>query len=173
MVIKIPKKKVNCDSCGGSGLYQGMGEGGKSAVICQTCSGKGWVYPSSLGKKYKLFTKRVIKKNIERVFDTGGGYGITHEDYTSEDGRTVHFSQYGASYKDWLEGKVPVPIKELYCPYIWDNRGCGNEPLERCRNKSRERMRISSCMCFNFKEKCWEDYEKKFKPKYLISGVKK
>lgn len=164
--IKVPKIKVNCDSCGGTGLYRGMAEGGKSAVVCHSCNGQGWMMAREAGKEYRVFTERRHMPNCKRVYLGCFGYGITDEDFTDEKGRTVHFSQYGASYKDWKKGVKPTHIKELYCPYIAYNRGMGNEPLgkkceEGCNGVHCLGRSITECKHYKDMLKCWEEFEAK------------
>ena len=111
---------VVCPSCKGSGLYQGMAERKGCAVVCYQCDGTG---KKHVIHEYEKFEKQKIINNVARVFKTAGGYGITAEDVTTKEGVTIHFSQAGATYKDWLAGKELLPIRELHCPVIHFGQG--------------------------------------------------
>lgn len=146
---------IQCSSCKGTGLYKGMAERGDCAVVCHNCNGTG---KSTFS--YEEFTGRKKRDGVTRVFLRSCGYGHTDKDITTSDGVKVNFSQAGATYEEWLNGATPKPVKEIYCPYIWNNRGMGNEPLERCR-QTKYSSRISDCDFFNDKANCWKEYEKK------------
>jgi len=100
--------KAQCEACGGTGIYQGMAERDGSAVICYRCQGTGAI---EVNVTYKKFKGRRERKGVKRVFSSSSGYVIS-----AKDAKDVPFSKYGASYKDWLEGKTPIPIKTLHCP---------------------------------------------------------
>ena len=71
--MKKIEMEIECPSCGGTGLYQGMGEGKGTAVICHSCEGSGsYMYSYS----YNDFTGRKIKEGIQRVYLTGFGYKL-------------------------------------------------------------------------------------------------
>lgn len=104
---------VECTSCGGDGLYAGMCERNGAAVVCHRCKGTG---KEHVRHEYKPFTERKKSTTVKRVFKTAGGYGISSEDVTTDEGKIIHFSQAGVEYKEWLKGKKPLPIYELHCP---------------------------------------------------------
>jgi len=54
--------KQECDSCHGTGLYQGFMEQAGTAVICVTCKGKGWYM-----HQYKEFTGRKRKEGVKKI----------------------------------------------------------------------------------------------------------
>ena len=133
---------IECQACGGTGLYKGMCERDGAAVVCEQCHGTG--------------------KTELRVFVGSFGYFHTDKDTSTEDGKTLHFSQYGCSYEDWKAGVKPTPMEELYCPYIYRNLGIGNAPCSRCKTGCAGiGGRISACRFYSDKAKCWEEWHKK------------
>lgn len=54
--------KIECSSCGGTGLYAGFAEPQGEAVVCLRCSGTGWEEFS-----YKPFTTRKPRSDIKYV----------------------------------------------------------------------------------------------------------
>ena len=99
---------VECTACGGTGLYKGMAERGKSAVICYRCDGSG---RERVYHHYTEFTNRNRRNDVARVYETAGGYCITDVD---TDG--INFSKAGVTYKEWLAGNQPLPLRQLHCP---------------------------------------------------------
>ena len=57
--------KVECSSCGATGLYSGFMEAKGTAVVCDRCDGSGcetiW---------YTLFTKRRPRRGIAKVYQS-------------------------------------------------------------------------------------------------------
>ena len=53
---------VECDSCSGSGLYQGFMEGKGRAVVCTSCGGEGRQKIS-----FKPFTGRRKRRGIKEI----------------------------------------------------------------------------------------------------------
>ena len=148
--------KIECSDCKGTGLYKGACEQDSCAVVCRTCGGKGYVI-----FKYEEFTGKKVREGITRVF--GKSCGIVHgpEDYACEDGRVLHFSHYGCTYGEWLEGKEPRPMEELVCPYLYYNKGIGSEPLDKCKGSIEWGYKIYDCKFYKSKEKCWKEFHKK------------
>ena len=145
--------KIECRRCNGTGLYQDITEPDECAVICTSCEGKGFVI-----FKYTEFTMRKFNFRIKRVFKKACGYIHTHEDFIREDGKVIKFSEGGCSYEEWLNGEHPKPVKDLYCPYLWDNRGMGNKPCSRCIDAPSV---IGLCEHSNDKANCWKEYEER------------
>lgn len=144
--------EIECKSCGGTGLYKGMAERDECAVVCSTCKGTGMTI-----FKYKQFTGLVERSDVKRVFEGTFGYVHTDKDVENSKGEILEFSKYGCSYKEWLNGEKPKPMEQLYCPYIYDNQGIGNEPFLRCESGHNGwGGRISECEFFDDKKKCWE-----------------
>ena len=147
---------IQCKSCGGTGLYQGMGETDGAAVVCHTCKGTG-----KTEFTYKEFTGKKVKEGVERVYKGSFGYCIGTKDITTDKGQLIRFSKFGCTYQEWLNGKTPRYIEDLQCPYICENRGMGNEPCSRCKEGCQSFGSISNCTFYSDKAKCWEEYNEK------------
>ena len=144
--------KIECSRCNGTGLYIGMAEHNGAAVVCNSCKGLGETTFS-----YNEFTGRKKRENVKRVYKGAYGYGISAEDVTTNEGKFLPYSQYGCTYEEWLNGAEPKHIEFLYCPYMADNKGIGNEPLERCRYEGRSICGlISDCKFYDDKATCWK-----------------
>lgn len=141
--------RSECRSCGGTGLYKGFAEKDGAAVICTRCKGKGYV----IDIHGKPFTGLKIRHDVSRVFLSSFGYVHTDQDFTCYDGQVLHFSRFGCSYTEWLNGENPKPMEELYCPKDFD----GSE-LSICGKKC-----SSDCPFFPKKEKCWKEWHEKHK----------
>jgi hypothetical protein len=155
--------EVECDSCGGTGLYCGMAENKGAAVVCTNCNGTGKV---SVKQTFKKFEKRKKRQGVKRVFETAGGYGIAGEDVTTKDGNTIHFSRFGVEYKDWLDGATPKPIEELHCPYQHTGQGLQSKDVNdlyktRCDKGLSLGGYITNCKCRKDMAKCWKIYKGK------------
>lgn len=110
---------IECKSCKGTGVYQGMGEGGGAAVICQTCKG--------IGKtefEYTEFTGRKKKSGVSRVYLNGYGYKISTGVVNFKGIGKVDMDKEGVSYEEFCEGKIPTHIKQLGCPMLVDQGRC-------------------------------------------------
>lgn len=143
----MEKIEIECQSCDGTGLYRGMCEDGKCAVVCGKCNGTG-----KTEFHYEPFKRRKIKPNVLRVFKSSFGYG--HSDKNTN---SIEFSRGGCTYDEWLKGEQPKPVKDLYCPYMWNGQ---KYTLDKCK-KLVFGDRISDCHEWNNKAKCWSEYEMK------------
>jgi len=149
--------KIECESCDGTGIYKGMCEKDGSAVVCIKCQGTGMIEFN-----YTPFTERKLRTDVKRVYSNTMTYVISDEDFTTKEGVTIHMSQFGASYEDWLNGKKPIPIKELVCPYYWSDQEfkwklC-NDLLGGC---------YYNCPHYADKDACWFQFEQNEKKKEL------
>ncbi|HWQ30063.1 MAG TPA: hypothetical protein VN549_03645 [Negativicutes bacterium] len=145
---------IECPNCNGTGLYQGMAERDNCAVVCHTCKGTGKTEYS-----YNEFTGRKTMNGVKRVFTRSCGYVHTAENIVTAEGQSIKFEDGGCTYEEWLNGTEPKPVKDLYCPYIWDNRGMGNEPLEDCKIHCKGFGSISNCEIYHKKAECWAKLE--------------
>ena len=84
--------KVQCASCGGTGLYHGFAEPFGVAVVCLNCQGTG---QSII--KYTQFTGRKVHKGIHTVRRSKGSFLATGVGPT---GNSI-------SYDEFLAGKMP------------------------------------------------------------------
>ena len=154
------KIEVECGFCGGTGLFMDCyGVNGGAAVVCHTCNGSGHVT-----MEYTPWNGKLKRRNgVKRVFDETYGYDIYAEDTPDVSGNTIHFSQYGCTYEEWLEGVKPRPIEELRCPFSYDRRmaqkACG------CKNEMSTTYFIPDCSHFKDKAECWKKFNAKSKVK--------
>lgn len=154
--------EVECNSCGGTGLYCGMAERKGAAVVCVHCNGTGKV---RVRQTFKKFVTRKKRQGVKRVFETAGGYVIAADDVTTKEGETIHFSRYGVEYKDWLKGEAPKPLEDLHCPYQHTGQGLQSNDVNdlyktRC-SKYLGCGMISECKCRKDMAKCWKIYHGK------------
>jgi hypothetical protein len=149
---------AECESCKGTGLYNGFAEKDGARVICTSCDGKGVVPVDCVWNK---FVERKIDKGAKRVYTNGMGYGITDKDVTV-DGKFFPFSQYGCSYEEWKSGVQPKPLEFLGCPYQETRQSLQSKDKNglyktRC-NKGLGCGYISDCKYFHDKATCWKVY---------------
>lgn len=159
--------KIVCDACGGEGLFVGACERDGCAVVCHHCKGTG-CYDYKF--EYEPFNKRKEAGNIQRVFQSSCGYVHSANDKTTVEGAVIKFSDAGCSYKDWLKGVKPKPVKDLYCPYQWTSQSLQTEDVNglyknRCRGAVGLGSWISECKFHKDKETCWKIFEGNQTPK--------
>lgn len=144
----MPKIKVKCSSCNGTGIYVGYAEKDGAAIVCHPCEGKGWIY-----YEYEEFKSREILPVIKRVYEKNCGFFIRNTKKIHE--KIEDFG--GMTYGEWLNGAPFPPKSEMrnrVCPSWWFR---DEEILTRC-------CVIGSflkCKHFHEKHKCWEDFDKK------------
>lgn len=84
----MPEIKQECESCRGTGLYQGFCEPEGVAVVCHGCGGRGWAI-----HKYTEFTGRKRKNKIKIIRISRGSFiatgvgGINNSDMTYDEFR--------------------------------------------------------------------------------------
>ena len=61
--------RVDCESCGATGLYRGFAEPEGTAVVCLTCNGEGF-----RDVTYKTFTGRKERRGIKTVRKSRGTF---------------------------------------------------------------------------------------------------
>ena len=143
-----------CTSCGGTGLYVGMGEHDGAAVVCHGCDGTGKYH---FKHEYEDFDGRLEGENIERVYATNVGIGIG-----KAKGKYVLTDFGGMNYQDWLEGK-PFPkqseMRRFVCPAWWyQSADYKKKPTwKECGYGS-----FNNCAEFSSKDKCWERWDREF-----------
>ena len=153
--MKTKIVRIECKSCKGTGLYQGFCEKEGCAVICTNCKGQG-----VSTETYIEFTGRNKLKGIERVFKTSGMfYHAPKNTFFEDDKVTIRFEDGGCTYDKWLNGAEPKPVKDLYCPYIWDRN---SYPIKRCDGGMNTfSSKITDCKFQCDKLECWRLYEEK------------
>jgi hypothetical protein len=152
---------VECPSCSGTGLYQGLAEGYGIAVVCHRCQGTGeYKYSYS----YNDFTGRKKLDNVERVFKKGTQYkiGLGVVDFGGEVGE-IDMDKEGVSYQEFLDGILPNHIKQLECPMMADQGACHNIKgfTGKCNDLNGGWIGyIPSCKHQNRKNECWDRFSK-------------
>jgi len=157
--MKEIKLKIECQSCQGTGVYQGMAERDGAAVICHTCKGTGC---QDYTFRYNDFEGRIKKRGVERVYLSGYGYCISPKPITLSNGTFVDFPNEGVSYGDFLKGNMPKHIKQMGCPMMADQGACHNKKgfVDNCGKLNGSYLSyIPSCKHGN-KMECWDRFEK-------------
>jgi hypothetical protein len=146
---------TQCSSCKGTGIYVGACERDGAGVVCNICKGTG-----KLTLNYIPFKGRQLRNDVKRVFEGSSMYIIYANDYEDYgwNGETIHFSQMGIPYEDWLKGGQPLPLRELVCPL----QHTGQEFKWRLCNDLHGGF-ISDCPHHKELEKCWAAYDRKVK----------
>jgi len=153
---------IECPSCEGSGVYQGIAEGEGTGVICYKCKGSGaFLYQF----EYRPFTGRKIIEGIDRVYLNGLGYklGLGKIPFSNGIGE-IDMDQEGVSYSEFLNGEVPKHIKKLGCPMMADQSACHAKKgfVNKCEQLNGGWVgRLSECRKQPRKAECWKRFEKK------------
>lgn len=136
-----------CQSCGATGLYRGMGERDGVAVVCHTCNGTG---KETITVNWTPFETRKPARGVSVVLQTNPGIcaapGIVPG---------------GIPFEDWTAGK-PFPrrgaeMRQHTCPAWWYQ----SADYDRKPNwKECGWGAFSSCAHFKDKAKCWERFDK-------------
>lgn len=156
---KIIEYDAECEPCGGTGLYVGMGERNGSAVVCNKCNGSGKVH---VRIEYNTFEKRKERKEIERVFEVNPGFVIGAG---VVDGENITLEDFGGiSYNDWKSGKKferGSEMKKFTCPAWWYQSA--NYSLKpKWKECCGAGYGFASCPHFKNKHKCWEKFNKEY-----------
>lgn len=141
------KIDIQCESCEGTGIYKGRCEKEESGVICLTCNGSGKDI-----LEYIPFIERKLRTDIKRVYSETAHNKINDEDQEYL-GKTIHFSKYGCTYDEWLQGIIPLTIKELICPFAYSGQSW---KYLKC-NDLKHGL-LTSCIHFKEIEQCWKQY---------------
>lgn len=156
MVKKKKKIRVvcECDSCNGTGLYQGMGERDGFAVVCTGCDGTGKAVHTF---SYYKFTKRHRTNKVKQVLETNPGICVGR----GKDNKLKN-AFGGMSYKDWFNDKSfpkKSEMRKYTCPAWWYQSANYNKKpsWESCIACGS----FSECKEFKNKEKCWKRWDKK------------
>lgn len=147
---------AECTSCGGTGLYSGMGEHDGAAVVCHTCRGTGC---NHVCESYTPFIKRKEKKGVKQVYQTNSGIFIGEKEGVC---KLEDFG--GMSVSDWRKGKKftrGMEDRKHTCPAWWYQ--CTDYRLKPDWNACNTNFggRFSECKFFKEKEKekCWERFD--------------
>lgn len=137
-----------CVSCGGTGLYKGMGERDGYAVVCSTCKGTGCHH---FAHEYEEFTERKPRTDIHTVLQCNPGIGVCGSD--------KRFG--GMPYTDWAAGKpfeIGMEMREFTCPAWWYQSADYDKmpDWDECIKWGS----FSNCEHFKNKKRCWERFDK-------------
>jgi len=140
-----------CESCGGTGLYVGIGESDGAAIVCHTCRGEGHHQRKIV---YRDFKFRAEKPGIKRVFLANPGIGIGgRAGFALED-----FG--GIPYKNWLAG-LPFPrgseMRKFTCPAWWFQSA--DYDLKPKWNECAMMGSFGACPHFPDKAGCWARWD--------------
>ena len=136
-----------CESCSGTGLYQGVAERDGAAVVCVTCKGTGRQH---VKHEYNEFTGRKKAENVSRVYRTGAGIVLAPS-----------VTSGGVPLEEWERNPDSVNAKgaELRshtCPRWWlQVTDYDRQPKwDECKNVSLGGS-FSKCHYFPRKAACW------------------
>jgi hypothetical protein len=141
-----------------------MAERDGAAVVCSNCKGTG-----AETIIFERFEERKPAKGVERIFKTSAGYIHTSSGtIITDEGRNVDFSEGGCTYREWLDGAEPKPLKNLYCPYQWTEQRLQSKDVNglyknRCDKHLLPGGYITKCKEHSDMETCWAIYEGKEK----------
>jgi hypothetical protein len=156
--MKTIKIKIECPSCNGTGLYQGMAESKDVAVVCRKCNGTG---AYNYEYHYNDFKGRKKRKDIKRVYLSGSRYKLGLGVIDFDGIGKVDMDKEGVSYKEFLDGEIPKPIKQLECPMTHDQSTCTSEFKDVCNDLHGGWLSyIPSCKNFKNRQECWKRFEK-------------
>lgn len=149
--------EIECNSCGGTGLYTGIAERDGACVVCHVCNGSG-----KTKYLYNEFTGRKEHPTCKRVYKNGMGYVISSKDVIAEDGKVLPFSKEGVSYEEWKNGKTPNDMEFLACPMIADQGECHKIEgfTDRCNSLNGGWVsHIPSCKNIDNMAECWQRFK--------------
>jgi len=149
---------VECPSCNGTGLYQGMGESKGVGVVCSDCNGTG---AYNYKYRYTEFTGRKKRTDIKRVYLRGSRYKLGLGKIVFDTVGEVDMDKEGVSYTEFLQGKMPDHIRALSCPMSADQRACHGIPkfINKCQELNGGYLSIiSDCKNQPNKAECWERF---------------
>ena len=153
---KQKQLKIECTSCGGTGVFQGAGERDGAYLVCKSCKGTGCIT-----YYYKEFTGRKTANDCKRVYTGSMGYVISDKDVIT-DGKVLRFSTVGCTYAEWLNGETPKPIKFLGCPLLADQGACHKIKgfVDECNELNGGYIgSITNCKNKCNADECWERFE--------------
>lgn len=125
--------KCTCGSCEGTGVFKGFAEKDRLAVVCTRCNGRGYytqkannrisfvkdekkgvvyiVKDGIISHNVSLFTKLAKRNDVEYVMYATGRVMSAEDEI-----RNGNLNFQIIRYKDFLEGKLPLPAAGKTCP---------------------------------------------------------
>lgn len=150
--------EIECQKCNGTGLYVGCTEKNGAAMVCPKCNGTGKV-----NFEYNEFTGLKKREDVKRVFqDTLGHYHSSKDEAKLLKRYVLHFSKYGCTYDEWLEGKKPGYMEEIFCPFSIVHFSKDKAPFAVC-ELGVKKTKLGKEYCEFFytrREECWKDWHK-------------
>lgn len=159
--MKTIEMNIECQSCNGTGVYQGMAERDGAAVVCRTCNGTGeHLYKFS----YSEFTGKKRKEGVKRVYKGGYGFVIAPGKLSFKNIGEVDMAKEGVSYDEFLEGELPGHVKTLACPMMADQGACHKikgfvDECDTLDGGSLLGKLLSRCNYQEHKANCWRRFE--------------
>lgn len=148
--MEITKIERECQSCGATGLYTGMGERNGIAVECHTCKGSG---KEVVEVRWKPFTMRKDKRGIKQVLQTNPGICAAPGVVPG-----------GIPYEEWKAGKgFPkrgAEMRQHTCPAWWYQSADYERKPDWDECRATLGASFSSCPSFKNKSKCWERFDR-------------
>jgi len=145
---------VECTSCGGTGLYVGLGERDGAAVVCSRCHGTGC---ARLVVTYTDFKSRKKRDDVRRVYRANPGIVIG-------EGNDLTLDMFGGmDYEQWEAGeKFPEGSEDRLhtCPAWWYQSADYEKQPEW--HECRACGLFSSCTHFDNKAECWERWDHEY-----------
>lgn len=141
--------KIECAECRGTGLYSGMGEDERSAVVCGRCEGTG-----QEEFKYNEFTGRKPKPSVEWVYQVNPGIkigGLTPERFG---GMPVAAWRKGAKFTRGTENRG------FTCPAWWYQTADYTRKPDWAECRVNLGGAFSHCPSFKTKSACWARWDK-------------
>lgn len=144
-----------CRSCGGSGIYVGLGERDGAGVVCHTCKG----------------VPRSAREGITRVFLYNPGIliGVDNAKGLTLGLKLCDFG--GMPIEDWLALRpfvVGTEMRQFSCP-AWYYQAV-NEKLRPRWHECAGTGTFSKCSSFGDKAQCWARWDDQF-GRYLRDGL--
>lgn len=153
--------RVECKACKGTGLYSGMAEQGRTAVVCRDCKGTGaYTYTGT------EFTERKERDDIDKVFRTSGI--CVDED-----------SVGGVAYEEWLQApesaeRIGNELREYTCPYHTYQHCAYKYPIplwKSCNKCLSPGMLIKDCQHYSTKDICWAIFDTQIKDEHGVDRL--
>lgn len=152
--MKTIKVDAQCESCGGTGIYQGFAEHDGIGVVCRTCDGTGC---QKIEVKYIPFESKKSTRKIKWVLLVNPGISVGTSG--SKNLKPQDFG--GMPYDDWAAGNKFLPKSEMRnysCPAWWYQ--CADYDLKPEWDECICCGSFSACKNFHEKSKCWERWDK-------------
>ena len=152
----MEKVLAECRACQGSGVFKGVYERGKTAIVCRECEGDG-----SIVIQYKPFVGKQTRSDVNRVFMRSGHV-------------IDNYIHGGVPYQEWLEDnklvyKPESALRELHCPRLYANHtphDIFDERIalwDKCDEAVLWGKSVYDCPHFCDKAECWKQFDEEVK----------